>query len=269
MKKCLALLYLTLISQTLFAQSFDLTQANTSSATGTSNGIAFTYSGPNWMPGTTTDNSFTGFSDSEHYLFPLTTSDRMHIWNSGTYTFETALQGVYIYTVQNPGAPGLDVIDFEVDVQYISGDLQISGSTVGPQNFDGGIYYVPMNGSNTLSFTSPTTDGYCSDVALLAVPLNGPDTVNEYICSTELNIITNLNNQILALQNSNSDLNSNLENLNQDKLELESNLNNINQDKLELENSLQEQKNRFRSKLRSLNKKLKRKNRLINKLRNS
>ena len=141
------------------------------SASGTVNGIGFDYTGPNWPPGVTTDSSFTGFADPQHHLPPLSTSDRIHIWDTGRFNFDTPISGLYLYMAQHPDSPGMDLIDFGIEPMVISGDIFTNGNIFGTTSVDGGLVYLPNINSQTLNFTSPPGGGpLCVDVALVVVP---------------------------------------------------------------------------------------------------
>ena len=167
------------------AQVFDVatwketTSANEGvAASGTANGIGFDYVGPNWPPGVTSDGSFTGFSDFQHHDPPLATSDRIHIWDIGAFTFDRPISGTYVYMAQNPEALGTDLLDFGITPVVVSGDIFTDGTVFGTTSVEGGLVFLPDVNSQTLSFTSPAGPPTpCVDVALVPLPFSGTENI--------------------------------------------------------------------------------------------
>ena len=146
-------------------------------ASGTANGIGFDYVGPNWPEGVTDDGSFTGFSDPQYHNPSLPTSDRIHIWNEGTFTFDAPISGLYIHMAINPESPFTDMLDFGIEPVVISGDVVTNGNSFGTSSVEGGLVFLPNINSDTLSFTPPDPGGECVDVALIPLPITGSENV--------------------------------------------------------------------------------------------
>ena len=171
---CILLACCCFIGSTAHSQVFDVTEWTESSALGIANGIPFSYRGPNWPPGVTTDNSFTGFADPAHHDPPLATSDRIHIWYSGTFEFGQEISGLYLHMAQHELVPNMDILDFGIVPMVISGDIWTDGTKVGTTSREGGLIFLPGINSHTLSFSSPSFDGFCVDVALVPIAVSEP-----------------------------------------------------------------------------------------------
>lgn len=171
--------------ESTMAQVFDVvTWKETSSAnqgvaaSGTANGIGFDYVGPNWPPGVTSNGSFTGFSNFQHHNPPLATSDRIHIWDTGAFTFDQPISGTYVYMAQNPEALGTDLLDFGITPVVVSGDIFTDGTVFGTTSIDGGLVFLPDINSQTLSFSSPAGPPTpCVDVAFVPLPFTGTENI--------------------------------------------------------------------------------------------
>lgn len=154
---------------------FDVTTATSSSASGTSNGIGWTYSGSNSMAATRLNRDGAGFMRSTPW--ELTKSDQIHVWNQGAFTFDTPLKGVFMFMKMNPDMPlDPDLIEFTgIEPEILAGEILRVGDAIGAGTPRGGIVWLPMNGTDKLEFTSPVVEGIldrCIDIAFVAIPVS-------------------------------------------------------------------------------------------------
>lgn len=167
------------LMDTIYPDVFDVQTATSSGATGTSNGIGWTYSGVNEMAATNLDGGI-GFMRSTK--LELTASDQIHIWNpksqpnhKGTFTFDVPLKGVFMYVKMNENMPqDHDLIQFTgIEPEIVAGDVLRRGDAIGAAEPGGGVVWLEMGGATTLEFSSPVYDDIldrCLDVAFVAIP---------------------------------------------------------------------------------------------------
>jgi hypothetical protein len=158
------------------AQAFDVLTVDYSekTATGTSNGIGWTFSGSHWGARTVTDNTFSGFSGSKHDP-PLSTTDVLHSGQSDPiWTFDQSLTEALIYLSDNADGDYMNWWDFGVDVEAMSGDVEVDGTRFRVTSPQGGVVRLTSINSNVLS-TSDIGDG--NDIAILATPVPEPATL--------------------------------------------------------------------------------------------
>ncbi|MFW5697169.1 MAG: PEP-CTERM sorting domain-containing protein [Fimbriimonadaceae bacterium] len=176
MKRTLFLAAICACAAIASAQAFDVLTVDFSenTATGTSNGIAWTFSGSHWSARTVTDNTFTGFSGSYHDP-SLASTDVLHTGQSDPiWTFDVALSEALIYLSDNSDGNYVHWWDFGAPAEALSGDVEVDGTRFRITSQFGGLVKITVINSNVLA-TSDIGDG--NDIAILATPVPEPTTL--------------------------------------------------------------------------------------------
>lgn len=180
MFKPLALLAIACVASSSFGAAFDVTSitdnglAVASFATGTSNGVGFTYSGSIWGARSFSDESFQGY-DTANHVPAMPNSDSLHIGVfAPTFTFDQTISSALVYLGDNDGSTGNEWFDFGVSVTAVSGDVAISGTAFSVTSSTGGVVRLTGINSNVLS-TSDIGDG--NDFAIVVTPVPEPTTM--------------------------------------------------------------------------------------------
>lgn len=158
------------------AALFDVTSVNftAGTASGTSNGVGFTFSGGLWNVRTTIDESFNGFTGG-NFAIPMPASDRLHTGGSNpTWTFDSQVQSVLVYLADDPDGNYTNFWDFGVTATAVSGNVEVIGTTFRLTHPDGGIVRLSGINSNVLSSVN-IGDG--NDTALVVESVPEPGTM--------------------------------------------------------------------------------------------
>lgn len=156
---CSAAAHATVLFDVTSVQNLDA--SGTGTATGTSNGVGWTLS-PTfiWSALTWTNGGYTGFSDGARFNPPLALSDTLHVSvETFDLTFQKTIQSALIYISDNPSPPTDGRLDFGMAPVYISGDVNISGTTFWAGSSAGGLVRLDNIGSSVLSNTVAGTGG--------------------------------------------------------------------------------------------------------------
>ena len=140
-------------------QGWDTSQGGT--ATGTSNGVGWNLS-PTFIWGaiTVTNGTYAGYADPVRFAPPLPNSDTLHIGvETFDLTFDRPIQTALVYMTDNPSPPTDGRIDFGITPTYVSGDVNIDGTTFWAGSSAGGLVRLDNINSNVLSHTSPGKGG--------------------------------------------------------------------------------------------------------------
>ena len=152
-------------------------------ATGTSNGIGWTLS-PTFIWGAITvlNGTYDGYSDPVRFDPPLPGSDSLHIGvETFDLTFDQTILSALVYMTDNPSPPTDGRLDFGITPTYVSGDVNISGTTFWAGSSAGGLVRLDGINSNVLSHTSPGTGGLT-----FAIVVTVPEPSTLVLCGSAL-----------------------------------------------------------------------------------
>jgi len=157
------------------APLFDVTSltdnglSTTSYASGTSNGVGFTFSGSIWSPRTNIVGGWQGFTGG-NFVPAMPDSDVLHtgVFNP-TFTFDQTISSALVYLGNDNGASGW--WDFGVSASVVSGDVEVSGTMFRVTSSTGGI--VALSGINSNVLSSPDI-GDGNDFAIVVTPVPEP-----------------------------------------------------------------------------------------------
>jgi len=142
-------------------------------ATGTSNGIGFTYSGSIWGVRSYQNNEWQGF-DTPNHVPALTNSDMLHIGvYDPTFTFDQKIGSALVYLGDDDGKNN-DWFDFGVTATAVSGDVEVSGTAFRVTSSTGGV--VQLTGINSYVLTTQNI-GDGNDFAIVAEAVPEPMTM--------------------------------------------------------------------------------------------
>lgn len=137
-------------------------------ATGTSNGIGFTYSGSIWGARSYQNNEWQGF-DTPNHTPAMPNSDMLHIGvYDPTFTFDQQISSALVYLGDDEGSNN-DWFDFGVTATAVSGDVEISGTAFRVTSPTGGVVQLSGINSNVLA-TQNIGDGNDFAIVAEAVP---------------------------------------------------------------------------------------------------
>jgi hypothetical protein len=175
MNKSIFLLALCAVGASANAALFDVTSVTdnglgtASYASGTSNGIGFTYSGSIWGARISTNETWQGFNTANH-VPAMADSDMLHIGiYDPTFVFDTAISSALVYLGDDDGTQGTEWFDFGVTATVVSGDVSVVGTAFTVTSSTGGVVLLSGINSNTLT-TQNIGDGNDFAIVVEAVP---------------------------------------------------------------------------------------------------
>ena len=136
-------------------------------ASGTSNGFAWSIS-PTFISNLSVlDGSFAGFNTANHNP-AVTATDNLHIGGTDfTLTFDQSISAMLIYIGENHG-PSFANLDFGITPTVVSGDVLVDGTRFSPTSLAGGTVLIDGINSSTLTHTASVANGLHS--AFFVVP---------------------------------------------------------------------------------------------------
>ena len=85
-------------------------------------------------------------------------------------TFDQTITSALVYMTDNPSPPTDGRLDFGITPTYVSGDVNISGTTFWAGSSAGGLVRLDGINSNVLSHTNPGTGGLTFAIVVTAIP---------------------------------------------------------------------------------------------------
>jgi hypothetical protein len=177
MLKSLTLIaFVTVGLATASAGLFDVTSitdnglGTASFATGTSNGIGFTYSGSIWGVRSYQNDEWQGF-DTPNHTPALPDTIMLHIGvYDPTFTFDQKIGSALVYLGDDDGSNN-NWFDFGVTATAVSGDVEVSGTAFRVTSSTGGV--VQLSGINSYVLTTQNI-GDGNDFAIVAEAVPEP-----------------------------------------------------------------------------------------------
>lgn len=158
------------------AALFDVTALDVSggTASGTSNGVGFNFTGSLWGARTTMNDDYQGFT-GPNFSIPMPNSDRLHTGGVTTqFVFDATIQSALVYLSDDTDGNYTNFFDFGVAASVVSGDVSVSGTAFRVTAPAGGIVRLTGINSNTLT-SAAIGDG--NDFAIVVETVPEPATM--------------------------------------------------------------------------------------------